>query len=75
MLNEDLLKETTLLLGQKTYSATVNAALEEIVRQKHVEGLADFVGKIAWIGNLSEMRNDNPRKQRRTQRRKKARVQ
>jgi Arc/MetJ family transcription regulator len=58
VLDEDLLKEATRVLGQKTYSATVNSALREIVRQKQVEELADFVGKLEWIGDLSEMRTD-----------------
>jgi hypothetical protein len=40
----------------------VNAALKEIVRQKQVEELADFVGKLEWIGDLSEMREDKPRR-------------
>jgi Arc/MetJ family transcription regulator len=62
VLDEELLKEATRELGEKTYSATVNAALKEIVRQKSVEKLADFVGKIEWIGDLSEMREDRPPK-------------
>jgi len=62
VLDEELLKEATRVLGQKTYSATVNTALKEIVRQKQVEELADFVGKLEWIGDLSEMREDRPRR-------------
>ena len=62
VLDEDLLKEATREMGLKTYSATVNAILKEFVRQKNVEKLADFVGKVKWIGDLSEMREDRPRK-------------
>lgn len=62
VLDEKLLKDATHVLGQKTYSATVNAALKEIVRQKQVEELADFVGKLEWIGDLSEMREDRPKR-------------
>jgi Arc/MetJ family transcription regulator len=62
VLDEDLLKEATREMGLKTYSATVNAVLKEAVRRIHVRKLADFVGKIEWIGDLSEMREDNPRK-------------
>ncbi len=58
VLDEELLKEATRELGLKTYSATVNAALKEIVRQKQVDKLSDFVGKLEWIGDLSEMRKD-----------------
>ena len=62
VLDEQILKEATRESGLKTYSATVNAVLKEFVRQKNVEKLADFVGKIEWIGDLSEMREDRPRK-------------
>jgi Arc/MetJ family transcription regulator len=60
VLDEDLLKEATREMGLKTYSATVNAILKEFVRGKRVEKLADFVGKVKWIGDLSEMREDRP---------------
>ena len=62
VLDEELLKEATREMGLKTYSATVNAILKEFVREKRVEQLADFVGKVKWIGDLSEMREDRPRK-------------
>jgi len=61
VLDEDLLERATRELGQKTYSATVNVALKEIVRQRSVEKLADFVGKLEWVGDLSKMRGDRPR--------------
>lgn len=67
VLDEQVLKEATRESGFKTYSATVNAILKEYVRQKNVEKLADFVGKLEWIGDLSEMREDRPL--RRTRRR------
>jgi len=62
VLDEALLKEATREMGLKTYSATVNAILKEFVREKNVEKLADFVGKVKWIGDLSEMREDRPQK-------------
>ena len=62
VLDEELLKEATREMGLKTYSATVNAILKEYVREKSVEKLADLVGKVKWIGDLSEMREDRPRK-------------
>jgi Arc/MetJ family transcription regulator len=62
VLDEELLKEATREMGLKTYSATVNAILKDLVREKNVEKLADFVGKVKWIGDLSEMREDRPRK-------------
>jgi Arc/MetJ family transcription regulator len=62
VLDEELLKEATREMGLKTYSATVNAVLKEAVRRMRVRKIADFVGKVEWIGDLSEMREDSPRK-------------
>lgn len=62
VLDEALLKEATREMGLKTYSATVNAILKEFVREKNVEKLADYVGKVKWVGDLSEMREDRPRR-------------
>ena len=62
VLDEELLKEATREMGLKTYSATVNAILKESVLRMRVRKLADFVGKVEWIGDLGEMRGDNPRK-------------
>jgi Arc/MetJ family transcription regulator len=72
VLDEELLKEATREMGLKTYSATVNAVLKEAVRRIHVRKLADFVGKIEWIGDLSEMRGDSPRKRAPARRKKRA---
>jgi Arc/MetJ family transcription regulator len=72
VLDEDLLKEATREMGLKTYSATVNAVLKEAVRRIHVRKLADFVGKIEWIGDLSEMREDSPRKRQPAKRKRRA---
>ena len=58
VLDEHLLEEAKRELGLKTYSATVNYALKEIVRIKKVEGLANFFGTKIWRGNLSKMRED-----------------
>jgi Arc/MetJ family transcription regulator len=62
VLDEDLLAEAKREMGLKTYSATVNAVLKEAVRRIRVRKLADYVGKVEWIGDLSQMRDDNPRR-------------
>lgn len=59
MLNEDLLKTATQVLGAKTYSAAVNQALEDAIRTAKIRGLAQFLGTGAWEGRLTEMREDN----------------
>jgi Arc/MetJ family transcription regulator len=72
VLDEELLKEATREMGLKTYSATVNAVLKEAVRRMRVRKIADFVGKVKWIGDLAEMREDNPRKRPPARRKKRA---
>ncbi len=62
VLNEERLEEARRLLGTKTYSETVNKALEEMVRTIKVRRIPEFFGKGLWIGDLAEMRGDNPRR-------------
>ena len=61
VLDEDLLEEAVRVLGTKTYSATVNMALKEALRMKRIQGLADHIGKVEWLGDLSDMRGDSGR--------------
>ncbi len=61
VLDADLLENVTRVLGVKTYSAAVNQALSETLRLKKIESLPQFFGKGLWQGDLSEMREDNPR--------------
>jgi Arc/MetJ family transcription regulator len=69
VLDEKLLEEATRVLGLKTYSATVNKALEEAIRVQKVRSIPQFFGKIQWEGDLAEMREDKLTKP--VQRRKK----
>ena len=59
VLDEELLEEAVRVFGVKTYSATVNLALKEALRMRRIQGLADYVGKVEWHGDLSEMRRDS----------------
>ena len=61
VLDAELLENVTRVLGVKTYSAAVNLALAETLRLKKIEGLSEFFGKGLWQGDLSEMREDQPR--------------
>ena len=61
VLDEEVLQEAVRVLGTKTYSATVNLALKEALRMKRIQGLADHIGKVAWLGDLSQMRGDSGR--------------
>ena len=58
LLDETLLDQATRALGAKTYSATVNLALEEVLRIKKIEALPQFFGSRIWRGNLAAMRED-----------------
>jgi Arc/MetJ family transcription regulator len=58
VLDEELLKTATRLLGAKTYSAAVNQALEETIRVAKIRNLAGFFGSGVWEGDLAQMRGD-----------------
>ena len=61
VLDEELLEEAVRALGVKTYSATVNLALREALRMRRFQGLADYIGRVEWQGDLREMRGDSSR--------------
>ena len=61
VLDEDLLQEAVRVSGQKTYSATVNLALRELVRRARARRILELRGSGLWEGSLSEMRRDRPR--------------
>jgi hypothetical protein len=58
VLREDLLREAARLSGEKTYSGTVERALEEFVRRARARGIEELRGSGAWEGALSDMRRD-----------------
>ena len=70
VLDREVLEEARRISGVKTYSETVNKALAELVRQHKVRSIVEFFGKGLWKGDLTEMREDRPR---RPVRRRKAR--
>jgi len=65
VLDAPLLESAMRELQTKTYSATVNAALAEVLRVRRVQGLSEFFGRALWQGDLSEMREDRPAPRRR----------
>lgn len=68
VLDRDLLQQATHTLGVKTYSAAVNTALAEVLRIRKIQNLSQFFGQGLWRGNLSEMREDRPRRRTRNRR-------
>jgi Arc/MetJ family transcription regulator len=64
--DEELLQEATKILSAKTYSSAVNIALAEVIRLRKIQSLPAFFGSKIWNGDLSEMREDRPRRTRRS---------
>lgn len=58
VLDEKLLEEATRLSGERTFSRTVDRALEDYVRRIKARRILELAGSGLWEGNLSEMRGD-----------------
>jgi Arc/MetJ family transcription regulator len=65
VLDDALLEEATRLSGQKTYSATVDMALRELVNRARARQILALRGSGLWEGDLPTMREDRPRYRRR----------
>jgi Arc/MetJ family transcription regulator len=61
VLDGDKLEEARRVLGARTYSDTVNQALQEAVRAARIRSLPDLLSKVSWDGDIAEMREDAPR--------------
>ena len=62
VLDGELLDEALRLSGERTYSKTVERALEDFVRRIRARRILDLAGSGLWEGDLSEMRRDHPRR-------------
>jgi Arc/MetJ family transcription regulator len=69
VLDERLLEEALRLGGEKTYSGTVERALEMFVRRIKAGQILELRGSGAFEGDLAEMRGDAPKRQPRPARR------
>lgn len=58
VLNGDLLEEATRLSGERTYSRTVERALEDFVRRARARRILELAGSGLWEGDLTEVRED-----------------
>ena len=58
VLSEQLLEEATRMAGEKTWSRTVERALEEFIQRRKARGLLALAGSGAWQGDLGELRRD-----------------
>ena len=60
VLDEALLEEATRLSGERTYSRTVERALEDFVRRAKARRILDLAGSGLWQGDLAVVREDRP---------------
>jgi Arc/MetJ family transcription regulator len=58
VLDERLLEEAVRISGERTYSQTVERALEEFVRRFRSRRILELAGSGLWEGDLGSMRND-----------------
>ena len=58
VLDAQLLEEATRLSGEKTFSRTVERALEEFVRRIKARQILSLQGSGLWDGDLGVMRRD-----------------
>ena len=58
VLDEALLEEATRLSGERTYSRTVERALEEFVRRAKARKILELAGSGLWEGDLAVIRED-----------------
>ena len=58
VLDERLLEEASRLSGERTYSRTVERALEEFVRRARARQILGLAGTGLWEGDLSNVRED-----------------
>ena len=55
-IDNELMDEAIRLSGLKTKKATVELGLKTLVRMKKQEDFRRYRGKLAWDGNLDDMR-------------------
>jgi Arc/MetJ family transcription regulator len=55
-----LLEEAVRLSGERTYSRTVERALQDFVRRIKARQILDLTGSGLWAGDLSVVRDDRP---------------
>ena len=58
VLDEDLLEEAVRVSGERTYSRTIERALQEMIRREKARAIDQLAGSGLWQGDLREMRGD-----------------
>jgi hypothetical protein len=62
VLRRELLEEAKRLSGERTYSGTVERALEDLVRRAKARQILELGGSGSWKGSLARMRADRSRR-------------
>jgi Arc/MetJ family transcription regulator len=60
VLDDDLVREAMTLSGEPTKTAAIHRALREFVQRQRLLDMANHFGKIAWEGDLDQMRERAP---------------
>jgi len=58
VLDSSLLEEAQQLAGERTYSRTVERALQDFVRRAKARRILELAGSGAWQGDLNMVRED-----------------
>ncbi len=58
VIDEQLIRETLAETGLKTKREAVELGLRTILRLSRQGHMRELRGKVAWLGDLSQMRND-----------------
>ena len=58
VIDDDLMQEALRQSGLSTKRATVEYALELLIKLKRQESIKDYRGKLKWEGDLDKIRRD-----------------
>jgi len=58
VIDDDLMQEALKRSGLSTKRATVEYALELLIKLKRQESIKDYRGKLKWEGDLDQIRRD-----------------
>jgi len=58
MVDQDLMDRAQQISGEKTYSATVNCALDELIRRHNSRRILELRGSGLWEADLNAMRRE-----------------
>ncbi|MBF0300953.1 MAG: type II toxin-antitoxin system VapB family antitoxin [Oligoflexia bacterium] len=66
IIDEILLKKVIQLFGINNYSQAVNKSMEEVIKIYKMREIINYHGQNIWDGNLSQMREDKKKPEKKT---------